>query len=450
MKRFDRLVLAILLISASLIIILLLQGDRVGVQVTATHPADGTEISARGRAGITFDVEMDLDSLKENFTVVPDISGEFQWEGKTLWFLPHEQLKRNQEYQFTVAAEAESLDGRKLMAPVSWSARVREPEILYLTLKEDGGDLWRVDLSTSSPVQLTDTGGGIYDFSPDPTGEWVIYSLKNETRGRDLWIIDRDGLNPSSILSCGQDLCSEAAWSADGAWVAYVRQARDEETGVLQPPRIWSIHVGTGDTAPLYQTPNAFGHSPSFSPDGKRLATYDSVAEAIRVLDLETSQESLIPSLYPGVGDWSPDGQSMVFIDLVPSVLEPLTSVYIVHFDSQTVTPAFRELAEGIDYSQPQWSPDGEWFAVGLRAVTAGISKGLWVQNLDASQAIRITDDAAATFSAYRWDPWGDQLVFQRFGLGVSDQHPALWLWDWETGERLQLVDRGARPEWLP
>jgi len=25
-----------------------------------------------------------------------------------------------------------------------------------------------------------------------------------------------------------------------------------------------------------------------------------------------------------------------------------------------------------------------------------------------------------------------------------------IWLWDWESGESQLLIERGARPEWLP
>jgi dipeptidyl aminopeptidase/acylaminoacyl peptidase len=114
------------------------------------------------------------------------------------------------------------------------------------------------------------------------------------------------------------------------------------------------------------------------------------------------------------------------------------------------VRTALGEFVPNLDYDPPQWSPDGEWIAYGVRPVGGAINKSLWIAELNEGTSIPITDDPAATFSNYRWDPWGERLVFQRFQLNGGADNASLWLWERSTGQIRRLVEGGARPEWLP
>ena len=450
MKSFDRIVTLILLLLAVLIAFFVLQGDQVGVQVSGFYPQPGEQLSAFGLIGIVFNQEMVKSSVEERLTIEPKNPGEFQWENNTLWFKPETTWQPEQTYSFTLQAGAVSKDGRTLLDEQTWQAVVRQPGIIYLVLEGNGGDLWRLDFETRTAWPLTQTNGSIIDFAVHPTGDSIVYSQTNPNGGMDLVIIDRDGNDFTALVLCEHDLCNQPAWSPDGVYLAYVREAYLLEKNRLESPRIWTLHIPTGETAPLYPAEDSFGHSPAFSPDGSQLATYDIDQEVMRILNLESSQEYLIPSGFPAAGDWSPDGQSMIYLDIFPTALEPFTGIYVAELVNQQITQAFGELIEGFDFSPPQWSPAGDWIAYSARPSGGGISKLLWVQKLGETDIIQITDDLSATYSAYQWDPWGDRLIFQRYGLGASDQHPSLWMWDWESGEINLLVETGARPQWLP
>ncbi len=450
MKSFDRLVIIILLLVAGLIAFLVLQGDRVGVQINAFYPQPGEQLSAFSQIGIAFNQEMVKTSVEERLTIEPVMPGDFLWENDTLWFRPATTWQPDQVYSFTLQTGAESQDGRLLLEEQSWQAAVRQPGIIYLVLDEHGGDLWRLDFETRTAWQLTQTEGSIIDYAVHPSGETIAFSQTNQNGGIDLSIIDRDGNEFTTLILCEHDLCSQPAWSPDGIYLAYVRETFSLVQNRLESPQVWTLHIPTGETTPLYPQAETFGHSPSFSPDGSSLASYDIDREVIRILNLETSQEFLVPSRLPEVGDWSPDSQSMVYLDLLPTALEPFTGIYVADLINQQITQAFGEFIEGFDFSPPKWSPESDWIAYSVRPSGGGISKLLWIQKLGETDMLQITDDLSATYSAYQWDPWGNRLVFQRFGLGASDQHPSLWIWEWESGEPYMLVERGARPQWLP
>jgi Tol biopolymer transport system component len=450
MKSRRRNITWLMLVFAALLATFVLLRLRNRVQALAVYPQPGEQISILGKVGVTFNQPMNSDSVEAHFAIQPSVEGGFAWDGATLWFIPHPKLNPGQIYQVTISEGAESENGRKLSAPFTWQATVREPALLYLVLDTTGGDLWRYEFTSNETFPVTDTNGSVTDFAPSPTGDIIVYAQNNFTGGSDLWLADRVGSDAEMLLDCGQDRCGEPTWSIDAAWIAYTRESFHPDEERYLPASVWTVNPASGETAPVYQQPQASGHSPSFSPDGQRLAFYDPVNKAIRILELESSQESAIPSLYPGVGDWSPDGKELIFIDLVAGILEPNVTMYIVNFETQEVRSALGDFIPNMDYDPPQWSPDGEWIAYAARPVDAGISKTIWVKNLNEGDPYMLTDEPSATFVGYRWDPWGERLVFQRYPISGPISHASIWLWERSTGEIRLLIVNGARPEWLP
>ena len=440
----------LLLILASLLLAFVLLRLRNRVQALAVYPEDGVQLSMVGRIGITFNQPMNTDSIEAHFSIQPEVKGTFTWEGTTLWFTPDESLAPAQTYRVAIAAGAEAENGRQLGTPITWQALIREPDLVYLVLDTSGGDLWRFNYASGAAQPLTKTGANVVDFAPSPTGDLIVYAQNNPLGGSDLWLIDRDGANPEMLVDCQYDRCSQPAWNVDGIWIAYSRESFDIQANRLLPARVWTVNTNSQETAPFYRQAEAFGHSPSFSPDGKRLAIYNSVQNAIRIIELETLQESAIASIIPGVGDWSPDGDELIFIDLVPGLLEPNVTMTIVNFANQAVRDAQGDFIPNMDYDPPQWSPDGDWIAYGVRPVGTAISKGIWIMNLVTKETFPLTDDPSATFTAYRWDPRGERLAFQRFPVSSPSSNASIWLWERSTGQIQRLVENGARPEWLP
>lgn len=258
--------------------------------------------------------------------------------------------------------------------------------------------------------------------------------------------MNRDGEEQELLLDCERDICGEPAWSMDNQRMAYTRQVYQHEFDRYQPAQIWTVDIETGETAQLYQSDWAFGHSPYFSPDGNRLAFYDTINKGIRILDLTTSQESIVPSALSGSGDWSPDGSEIIYTDLVAAENEPFVVLKVLDLETKVVETVLDVGMSDTDFSQPRWSPDGESIAVSLRPVNSNISKTLWVLRLDGLVSRQVTDDPSATFTGYEWDPWGDRLIFQRYKLGSAEK--SIWLW--ESGEVKQIIEKGSRPKWLP
>jgi len=418
--------------------------------IVLTHPISGATISAFGWVGISFSQPVIETPAENAFTISPEVKGEFVWQDNTLWFRPIQPFALDTPYQARLTGDLPTNAGKTIPVDQTWTFTVREPSIIYYVPMGESGEIWQLSSETSQPAQLSLTGGLALEYAADRSGEQIAFSVKNELGGKDLWVMDRNGADQRRLLDCGQDQCGEPAWSMDRQWIAYAREVFNPETSGYSPAQVWTVDVETGETAPLYQSEFAYGHSPSFSPDGLYLATYDTTHQAVRILELQTSQESAVPRILSGSGVWSADGSQILFTDLLAAENEPFVEIYILDLNTQSIRLALGEETADTDFSQPRWSPDGNWIAVSLRPVNAEISRALWVLSLHGLNPVTIEDDPSATFSAYQWDPWGENLLYQRTSFTSSPVDVSIWRWDWETRSSKLLVENGARPLWLP
>ena len=449
MKPLYRTILILLVILfAAILIIFQFTNQQAEIDVQILIPDEAGQIGVYGPVGLQFSQPMDQASVESHITIAPKMPGRFEWVENTVWFFPEMPLDQVQGITLSLRAGARSAEGESLNKSLDSSFSIRTPEVLYLVLDQSGGDLWRWNATSQTSAALTDTGGAVIDFAPNRTGERIVYAAVNAEGGSDLWVVDREGKESAMLLDCGLDYCSQPVWSQDSARIAYARQVRSASTGLLQPSQIWTVSLDSTATSPLSEDAN--GHSPSFSPNGRWLGFYDTAQGAIRVLGLEASQEILIPTSMEEMGDWSPDGRSLLFIDLIPSALEPEVGLYIADLENNTVQRALEGESDGTSFSQPRYSPDAEWIAVSLRAVNDTAAKALWVLNLNGKDINLIANEPATTYSAYHWNPSGYQLVYQSLDTGSANFRSQIWLWHWGKDESQLIVENGARPVWLP
>lgn len=440
---------ALLLVLAAAVFWLV--GPFNSLHVTDIAPGETGQVGPYGPIHFTFDRDVQPETVSDAFGLEPSVEGSIRWEGRTAWFTPDHALPAGQTYTARLKAGVRSKDGRTLQQEVTWKFQVRSPWILYLAPASGRADLWRIRPEGGEPKQLTSTGGQIVDFAISKDGEKIIYSARNDQNGADLWQIDRDGQHPTKLIDCAPDRCRMAAWSPDGKAIAYTRMPgpgnpeMDFETG-----QIWVYDTRSGVGEALYVHETVHGMLPTWSPDGARLAFYDPDLHAIRVLDLKGGPETHLSAAEKTMGSWSSDGTVMVYNDVRQTGSGVFPLLYQVDLAHQSVAPFLDSQQGQYDYGLPSWSPEGGLIAIGKRPAGVNAYRQLWIMHPDGSQAHQVTVDEGLSNSWFRWDPWGQSIIFQQYQPGRSDAAPRIAIWSQASGKIRELVTDAAFPTWLP
>jgi len=316
--------------------------------------------------------------------------------------------------------------------------------VLY---RESLGQLYRSSEQTDRSIRLMAhtfadeviyvLGGGIRGVARTQ----IAYESRVGGAEKAIFVMDYDGENARQITPPGV-LAITPSWSPDGQRIAFTSYERNQaEIAVISPVdrRGFPFRSGAG----LSTTTT----TPAFSPDGTRIAFASSMNEVRGQQDIELyvadadGQSSRRLTNSPGVDispSWNPrTGQHIAFV----SDRSGTPQVYIVDAEGGNLR---RVVDSGGDASAPAWSPDGSMIAFDWQPSRES-TKDIYVHQLASGQNFQLTRDARYNENP-TWSPDSRHLAFESDRDGTVQIYSMLA--NGSKVRRLTTQGRNSNPSW--
>jgi Tol biopolymer transport system component len=235
-----------------------------------------------------------------------------------------------------------------------------------------------------------------------PNGQWIAFE-SSSADDVDLWLMRKDGSGQHNISNDPGWADQGAAWSPDGARIAFSRHSPFTGIGGL-----WVMNHDGSDQTRL--TGDRFSDSrPAWSPDGQWIAFSRNTGAALDLYLIHPDGTGLTrltatATSHEDNPNWSPDGRLIAY-DACDGASYPCSGA--ANYDVFTTTLAgsvTRLTTETAIDANPSWSPDGTKLV--FRSDRAGNTE-VWKMKADGSDPIQLT------FRPYQGgvDPdWGPRL----------------------------------------
>jgi TolB protein len=239
----------------------------------------------------------------------------------------------------------------------------------------------------------------------------------------DLYTMNADGSDRVRLTN-SEGLEQSPSWSPDGSKIAFSGGANAD------------IYVMNADGTEQTRLTSDLEYEslPSWSPDGTQI-TYTSSELGVVVMGADgTDQRPLVDD--GGTMSWSPDGAAIVYA----AWRGKYSQIYVAAPDGTSSNNVSNSPHHDF---YPNWSPDGT--KIVFKRVLPEAEVQVFVMNTDGSEQRQLTFDKGQK-DRPSWSPDGTKIVFRNSGFGIVTMDA-----DGSNVLRLSIEDRvDGSPDWQP
>lgn len=441
-----------------------------GPRVVATSPPDGAvAVSTQPTIRITFRRPVEIGAPDDALRLDPPVAGTVEADEHGILFRPAEPLLPNTQYRLILGPAVREVGGRATGQQRVTTFRTRSSRLVVL--RREGGTwaLWTVDPATGQGQQVVQAWEGQAADAPPPAvttspdGDRAAYVVPTAGPRWSLWVAGLDGGARRAILADLSGLATAVAWSPRGDLIAYEQGAVLRDAPAATPAgaagapapqpgvsaaltsRIWIVSEDGAQTALVYGRGEEHGSTPSWAPDGARLAFYENRLAAIAIYGFGGTVRSIRSEVRQAVR-WSPDGRTLAVVNRSEEQ-RGQAKISLIRPDEPDTATAFWHAGPQTEL-WPAWSPDGAALAyVRQDAATSGV----WVGDQAGGNPRPLHQDTGWTYSRPTWSADGRAIAFMRQQLraGSLEASPEIWVVGLDGAAR-RLPAGGWLVAWAP
>jgi Tol biopolymer transport system component len=220
-------------------------------------------------------------------------------------------------------------------------------------------------------------------------GSRIAFVSSNST-GQCVSVVDSSGRNRRDLFCAASAEFQQPKWSADGARLFVAASVPEGRLGEQWHARAYRIDVATGSTKLMSDLVMDYPLALTFSPDGTRGVYADIAASDMTLVDFRTGASRVLPRTGHSPL-WSPDGKRIAFTgevyEVVPGNVRYYEPLYVMNASTFGIRRVTDSRIPDHAYTAAQWSKDNVHVLVNRRTYAAadvGLEKPLF--------ALRIID----------------------------------------------------------